>query len=197
MRITQIIVFLVLFLTSCKEDKQALLEAQQRESQRVEALVAELQAKWKFTLPDYTPEQQAFFQDWGQWFVLLSELKQTPQGSLKAFQDKASNLSLKVSDVTESIPVSLQRPELKSRFTVLRTKINALDLFVSLDQVPMEKVNICIVEINEQLVAIQAQVQEYILRTSIPMEEGERQMIERMRDTTRLLRQVPTVSDIE
>lgn len=197
MRITQIIVFLVLFFTSCKEDKQALLEAQQRESQRVEALVAELQAKWKFTLPDYTPEQQAFFQDWGQWFVLLSELKQTPQGSLKAFQDKASNLSLKVRDVTESIPVSLQRPELKSRFTVLRTKINALDLFVNLDQVPMEKVNICIVEINEQLVAIQAQVQEYILRTSIPMEEGERQMIERMRDTTRLLRQVPTVSDIE
>ena len=197
MRITQIIVFLVLFFTSCKEDKQALLEAQQRESQRVEALVAELQAKWKFTLPDYTPEQQAFFQDWGQWFVLLSELKQTPQGSLKAFQDKASNLSLKVRDVTESIPVSLQRPELKSRFTVLRTKINALDLFVNLDQVPMEKVNICIVEINEQLIAIQAQVQEYILRTSIPMEEGERQMIERMRDTTRLLRQVPTVSDIE
>lgn len=197
MRITQIIIFLTLFFTSCKEDKQALLEAQQRESQRVEALVAELQAKWKFILPDYTPEQQAFFQDWGQWFVLLSELKQTPQGSLKAFQDKASNLSLKVRDVTESIPVSLQRPELKSRFTVLRTKINALDLFVNLDQVPMEKVNICIVEINEQLVAIQAQVQEYILRTSIPMEEGERQMIERMRDTTRLLRQVPTVSDIE
>lgn len=197
MRIVQILLIVLVLFASCKNDQQALLEAQKRESERVDVLVAQLQSQWRFSLPEYTPEQQAFFQDWGQWFVLLTELQQAPKGSLKAFQDKASTLSLKVKDVTVSIPQPLQKPELISRFTVLRTKINALDLFIHLDQIPMDKVNICIVEINEQLRAIQAQVQEYILRTSIPVEEGEREMIEKMRDTTRLLRNSPTVLDID
>ena len=68
---------------------------------------------------------------------------------------------------------------------VLQTRINSLDLYINLDRIPLDLLKKYISEINEELVAITAQMDAVFIRAEIPVEEGELEAIQQLRDTTR------------
>jgi hypothetical protein len=61
-----------------------------------------------------------------------------------------------------------------------------LNLYINLDAIPAQKVVALIPEINTELVAIQAQMDEIVRKRNIPLEEGESEII-RMSDPSRAI----------
>jgi hypothetical protein len=133
---------------------------------------------------------QSLSVSWTAWRVLLNELSQKPKSTIGAFRSKAKTLSLKARDLNTNIPAQFDRPEIKSRIAVLLTKINALNLFINVADIPDQKVIATISDINTELSALQMQMGEIVRRSQIPKEEGEADMI-RMLDTARAIPNTP------
>lgn len=182
--------FILVFL-SCKNDDLARMEAREKEQEREVQIFKAINKHWQFQNFTLTDEAQALVQDWAEWRLLLSELDQKPTTSLGAFQSKAKQLSQKAQAVSQTVPTEINRPEIKGRILVLMTKINALDMFINLDQIPAEEIVQLIDEINTQIKAIETQLEEVIRRRQIPMEEGEQSLLDMIRDTTRAARELP------
>jgi hypothetical protein len=123
---------------------------------------------------------------WNEWRIFLSELNQKPKSTIGAFQKKAKELSKKAADLNNNIPIAYNKPEVKSRIAVLISKVNALNLFINLDEIPYQKVVALVTEINIQLVSLQTQLDEIVRKSTIPKEEGESDLIQ-MLDTSRAI----------
>ncbi|HEY0091947.1 MAG TPA: hypothetical protein VGB43_05610, partial [Flavobacterium sp.] len=145
---------------------------------------------WSFNSQPTNPTSQTLVSNWPQWRVLLDELGGKPQSTIGAFRKKAKILSQKAKDLGGSIPVAYNKPEIKSRIAVLQTKINSLNLFINLNDIPDQKIIGLIKEINIELASLQQQMAEIVRKTHIPKEEGESDMI-RMLDTSRAIPNVP------
>lgn len=177
---------LLLLLSSCQDEKQQ--EIQLREAKKKEQIFASVNAHWKFHAQPMNPPSQELTATWAPWRDLLRELGQKPQSSIEAFQKKAKVLSVKARELSTQVPSPYDKPEVKSRLAVLTAKINSLDLFLSLDDIPAEKVNREVDAINACLTSLQQQFDEIVRKSRIPTEQGESDLI-RMLDTTRA---VPT-----
>lgn len=183
-----VLVSFIFLLAGCREDDAKRLEAQAREEIKNEEVFKEIRDAWEFKLPVMGTKEQNLLGDWAQWRILTTEVRQKPSTSIEAFQTKARTFSLKIKEVNASVPLAVNVPEFKSRLLVLQTKMNVLDLYISLNPIPVDKVKITIEEINEQFLAIQNQLTEIILRREIPLEEGELETIQQLRDTTRMVK---------
>jgi hypothetical protein len=82
--------------------------------------------------------------------------------------------------------MAYNKPEVKSRIAVLICKINSLNLFINLDEIPDDKVVALIIEINIELISLQKQLDEIVRKSTIPREEGESDLIQ-MLDTSRAI----------
>lgn len=78
------------------------------------------------------------------------------------------------------------KPEVKSRIAVIVTKINSLNLYINLKNIPDQKIIKLIPEINQEIQSLQLQFAEIDAKNRIKMEDGEEDMI-RMLDTTRAI----------
>lgn len=199
----QILIKVILFsfvflLVSCREDDAKRLEAHAKEEIKNEEVFKQIKEAWVFKLPIFGSKEQNLMGDWAQWRILTTEIRQKPTTSIEAFQTKAKTFSLKSKEVNASIPLVLNVPEFKVRLLVLQTKMNVLDLYIHLNPIPVEKVKITITEINEQFLAIQNQLTEIVLRSEIPLEEGELETIQQLRDTTRMVKnKIQNTADFE
>lgn len=181
----------VLFATllSCNDEvKQREIE-HARDLKKKELVFATLDKSWSFNTQPLNATSQSLMANWTQWRELLRELSQKPQSSIGAFQKKSKVLSKKALDLNQQIPAQFDKPEIKSRIAVLITKINSLNLFINLNEIPEQKIVLLIAEINSDLVSLQSQMDEIVRKSLIPKEEGESEMI-RMLDTSRA---IPTV----
>ena len=88
--------------------------------------------------------------------------------------------------MNNNIPQAYNKPEVKSRISAITTKINSLNLFINLQNIPEKKVIAIIPEINQELQSLQLQFSEIDQKSQIKMEDGEADMI-RMLDTTRAI----------
>lgn len=181
----------ILFATllSCNDEvKQREIEHTQ-DLKKKELIFATLDKSWNFNTQPLNVTSQSLLANWTQWRELLRELSQKPQSSIGAFQKKSKALSKKAMDLNQQIPAQFDKPEIKSRIAVLITKINSLNLYINLNEIPEQKIVVLIKEINSDLISLQAQMDEIVRKSLIPKEEGESEMI-RMLDTSRA---VPTV----
>ena len=124
--------------------------------------------------------------NWVEWRVFLNELGQKPKSSIGAFQQKAKTLSKRAAELNNNIPIKYNLPEIKSRIAVITTKINAINLYIHLNQIPDKKIVQLAQEINVEVASMQWQLDEIKRKSEIKMEEGEGDMI-RMLDTTRAI----------
>ena len=67
---------------------------------------------------------------------------------------------------------------------VITTKINAINLYIHLSQIPDQKIVQLVQEINTELVSFQSQLDEIKVQSEIKIEDGESDML-KMLDTTR------------
>jgi len=185
MKYRLICLLLSLALLSCSDDEKRQAE-NARELKKKEAVFTKISNAWKFDTGATNETAATLAKSWNEWRILLKEMGQQPKSTIGAFQKKAKTLSLKAKDLNTSIPTQFARPEIKSRVAVLQTKINALNLFINLGDIPDQKVIALIADINAEVGAIQAQMGEIVRRSRIPKEEGEADML-RMLDTARAI----------
>lgn len=158
----------------------------QRDLQKKEQVFEQISRDWHFASQPSNPTATSLVATWEPWRDLLREMEQKPQSSIGAFQKKAKTLSEKVALLSENIPAPYNIPSVKSRIAVLSTKINELQLFLNLDQIPTEKVSALIRDTNTELSALQNQFHEITRRAQVKQEWGERDLF-KMRDTARAI----------
>ena len=178
----------VLFiLLSCKEDNQIRLAENLKDVKKKEVIFTNINKSWVFNTQPSNETSQTLTTTWVEWRIFLDELSKKPKSTIGAFQQKAKNLSKKALDLKTKIPVRFNGPAIKTRITVLITKVNSLDLYINLTRIPDEKVIMIIGEINAQIQSLQAQMGEITRRSQIQVEDGESELI-KMMDTTRAIK---------
>ena len=180
------VLFLFLIITSCKDVKQQRIAENEKDTKKKEIIFSNINKGWVFNSQPINSTAQSLNGTWAEWGVFLKELSQKPKSSIGAFQQKAKTLSKKVADLNNNIPITFDKPGIKSRIAVLTTKINSLTLYINLDKIPDEKVVALVGEINVELFSLQSQMDEIVRKNTIPKEEGESDLIQ-MLDTTRAI----------
>jgi hypothetical protein len=183
-----LIILLSYFVFSCQQnDTQHKLELE-KETKKQDDIFKSINNAWVFMVNPNDSSVNYLTSNWAEWNTFISEISQKPKSSIGAFQKKTKTLSIKVANLNINIPQKFNIPQIKSRISVLNTKIKSLELFINLKPIPEKKVVALIPEINSELISLQMQMQEIIRKEQIPREAGEPDRI-RMKDTTRL---VPT-----
>ena len=181
---TLLLVFV--FLSSCQEDPKARLLEQEKETKKREAIFTSINNGWNFNSQPLNGTSRELTTYWAEWRVFLNELGQKPKSSIGAFQQKAKTLSKRATELNNNIPIKYNLPEVKARIAVLTTKVNAINLYIHLNQIPDKKIVQLIQEINSEVASLQSQFNEIKVKSEIKVEDGEGDML-RMLDTTRAI----------
>ena len=184
------ILFFIVFIISCKNNDDIRIAENLKASKKKEVVFANINKGWVFNTQPSNETSQALTTNWTEWRIFLDELSKKPNSTIGAFQQKAKNLSKKALDLKTKIPTRFNGPAIKTRITVLITKVNSLDLYINLTQIPDAKVLMLIGEINTQIQSLQTQMDEITRRSLIKTEEGESDLI-KMMDTTRAIKENP------
>lgn len=180
---TLLIIFCV---TSCQEDPKLRALEQEKETQKREVIFANISKGWNFNSQPTNETARGLTTYWAEWRVFLHELGQKPKSSIGAFQQKAKTLSKRALELNNNIPIRYNLPEVKSRIAVITTKVNAIDLYIHLNQIPDKKITQIVQEINSELNSLESQIDEIRIKGEIKMEDGEADMIQ-MLDTSRAI----------
>jgi len=185
------LLFLLVFLSSCQEDTKVRAMEQEKETQKRDAIFTSINMGWNLNSHPINKTSNDLTSYWAEWRVFLNELGQKPKSSIGAFQQKAKSLSKRAVDLNNNIPIEFNLPEIKSRISVLTTKVNSVNLYIHLNQIPDKKIIKLLQEINAEVVSMQWQLDEIKHKSEIKTEEGESDML-KMLDTTRA---IPMVHD--
>jgi hypothetical protein len=180
------LLLIVLCLTSCQEDPKLRALEQEKEAQKREVIFNSINKGWNFNAQPINATSRSLTNSWNEWRIFLRELGQKPKSSLGAFQQKAKTLTKRANDLNNNIPVTYNLPQVKSRIDAIVTKINSINLYIHLNQIPDIKVTQLVQETNVELDAFQKELDEIVVKKKIKMEEGESDMIQ-MLDTTRAI----------
>lgn len=188
---------LVFVLFSCKNEDQNRIAETQKDIKKKEIIFSNIEKGWVFNANPINATSQANTLSWSEWRLFLTELNQKPKKTIGAFQKKSTELSKKVMDLNNNIPLDFNKPQIRSRISSLVTKVRMLDLFIHLDNIPDKKVIVLVSEINEELVSLQNQMDKIVQKSKIPMEAGESDLL-KMLDTTRAIPNVnPNLPRVE
>jgi len=169
-------------LLSCKEEDNDKLMV---EMEKKNALAFEkINKSWNIIIPAQSPEVQSEISKWKEWQSFEQDLKQKPKASISAFKLKVEALQKKSDSLHLFVPAKFNEPQVRSRIIAMQTKLQALDTYFSLDIVPQDKVERLIKELNQEIIAFYSQCEELIIKNKIPVEDGEKQLINAL-DTTR------------
>ncbi|GGC82476.1 hypothetical protein GCM10011508_07280 [Flavobacterium lutivivi] len=178
---------MTLVLVSCRKDEALQKLEQEREAKKLEVVFENINRNWNFNTQPINSTSQQLTQNWNEWRNFLKELSQKPKSSIGAFQQKAKTMSKKAQELNNNIPLTYNKPEVKSRIASVATKINSINLYIHLKMIPDDKIIKLIPEINEELRSLQNQLAEIDKKNNIKMEDGEADMI-KMLDTSRAIK---------
>jgi hypothetical protein len=168
-------------LVSCTEKLNVKSE---KAAQKNEAIFKSISSKWQFNFPSTSPSVQSTLNNWNHWEQFKKELEQKPKTSLLAFKMKSKNVALRADSLSLSVPSEFNIPQVRSRLITLNTKLNALETYLNLQDIPEKKVFSLITEINAEIKGVYGQWNEIVVKKAIPREIGEDEMIKAL-DTSR------------
>jgi hypothetical protein len=180
------LLFCLLCLTSCQEDPKIRALEQEKEAKKQEVIFNTINKGWNFNAQPSNESSRSLINTWAEWRVFLYELGQKPKSTIGAFQKKAKTLSKKAADLNNNIPIIYNLPEIKSRIAAINTKINSINLYINLNQIPDKKIVKLIQETNTEVASMQFQLEEITRKSNIKLEDGESDML-KMLDTTRAI----------
>lgn len=184
------LLLLVTFLFSCQQDDAKRKAEQLKDIKKKEAVFYAINEAWFFDIPEMTEKARVITNNWAELRLFVTELYQKPTSSISAFQKKAKILSKKVAELNNNIPAEFNTTPVRSRIAILNTKINSLNLYINLRDIPVKKVEKILAEINVELYWFYEQMEEIIIRSEIPAEEGEPDFM-LMKDSTRAIPNAP------
>lgn len=181
------VLVLVLF-TSCKDENENHEIEITRALKERELVFSNINKTWAFTPRTLTPESQNIATNWNEWRLFTAELYQKPKGTIGAFKQKTRSLAQKTEVLQSTIPEKLNKPQIKSRLSALITKIKALQSFMNFDRIPQQKVLDLITDLNLEVNAFQDQIEEIVRRGNIQLEEGEQEMLGRIKGKSEIIK---------
>jgi len=178
--------FLIFVLNSCQDENEKRLAENEKEAKKKEIIFNNINKGWSFIDEPINEISEKNVNDWKEWGEFLKELGGKPRKTIGAFQKKSSAIAKKAIALNNNIPAQFNQPQIKSRISILITKVKMMDLFIHLDKIPDEKVTFLIGEINKELVSLERQMDNIVVKSQIPKEQGEEDFL-RMLDTTRAI----------
>lgn len=184
----QISLFLLLttVLFSCQNENEKRLAENAKEAKKKEAIFNNINKGWTFLDEPINEISESQLNSWTEWREFIKEIGEKPRKTIGAFQKKSVAISKKAMALNNNIPAQFNQPQIKSRISILITKIRMLDLFIHLNNIPDDKVVFLIQEINKELISLERQMDKIVEKAKIPKEEGEEDFL-RMLDTTRAI----------
>lgn len=183
---------LIFIVFSCKNEDQKRFAENKKEAQKREIILLNIQKGWVFYDSPVTEASEKSIATWNELRMFLTELAQKPKKAIGAFQQKSKALTKKAMALNDNIPYTFSKPQIKSRISTLITKVQMLDLYLHLDNIPDKKVTQLVAEINLELVSLQRQMDKIVDKSKIPVEEGESDLL-KMMDTTRAIPNTPII----
>ena len=177
---------LIFVLNSCQNDNEKRLAENAKEAKKNEKIFSNINKAWVFIDEPINEASEKNVSSWNEWRDFLKELGEKPRKTIGAFQKKSTAISKKAMALNNNIPAEFNQPQIKSRISILITKVKMMDLFIHLSTIPDEKVTFLIGEINKELVSLERQMDKIVEKAKIPKEEGEEDFL-RMLDTTRAI----------
>ncbi len=173
-------------LFSCQNENEKRLAENAKEAKKKEAIFNNINKGWTFLDEPINEISESQLNSWTEWREFIKEIGEKPRKTIGAFQKKSTAISKKAMALNNNIPAQFNQPQIKSRISILITKIKMLDLFIHLNNIPDDKVVFLIQEINKELISLERQMDKIVERAKIPKEEGEVDFL-KMLDTTRAI----------
>lgn len=181
-----LVLFLVFILNSCQDENEKRLAENKKEAKKKEIIFNNINKEWSFIDEPINEVSEKNATDWKEWGEFLKELGGKPRKTIGAFQKKSAAIAKKAMALNNNIPAQFNQPQIRSRISILITKVKMMDLFIHLQKIPDDKVTFLIGEINKELVSLQRQMDKIVEKSKIPQEEGESDFL-RMLDTARAI----------
>lgn len=180
---SSLLLLLSLLIFSCQNKEERIADSD-KAAKHNDSVFTVINQNWKFNIPPVNSKVQTKINRWQEWRAFNEELQQKPKSSLNAFRLKSKSLTVKGEMINNNIPAMFNKPAVKSRISTLNTKLKSLETYISLEYIPTKKVIPLIQDITEEVISIQNQMNEIIVKSEIPKEEGEVIMLQAL-DTTR------------
>ncbi len=177
------ILFISVF-ASCKKVDTREQENQLRAQKHTDTVFTILTKNWVFKIPTQSTALQAEVSDWKAWLEFRNDISIKPISSISAFQKKSEILSNSSLNLFNEIPTNLNRPDIRSRITVLNTLLSNLEMYLTLDKIQEKQIIRLIPQINTAIASLVSQMEEIVVKKSIPKEVGEAEMLQAL-DTLR------------
>lgn len=179
---------LLILMASCnQENNQKRLAENAKDAKKKKVIFENIQKGWDFYDEPINEATEESIKTWTELRVFMQELAQKPRKTIGAFQQKSDAISKKAMVLNMNIPVLFDKPQIKSRISVLITKVRLLDMYIHLDNIPDKKVVQLVGEINKELATLQRQMDILTEKSKIPVEEGEDEMRRMLLDSARAI----------
>ena len=172
------------FISCNEDDRQREILAVKTEKQN-DSILNVISSNWKFNIPPVSSKAEAKLSGWNEWRQFKAELAEKPKGSLSAYRQKVKTIANKADQLNENIPDFFNKPQVRSRIGVLRTKVRSLYTYTNISVIPDKKVVGLINEITKETTSLQNQFNEIVVLSEVPKEMGEQEML-RALDTVRM-----------
>lgn len=183
LKITILFCIASMLCLSCQDDSTQRQAEIVRAQKANDSILKILSRNWQFNVPPATPKVQERIASWNEWQQFKNELNEKPTGSISAYRTKVKTLALRVDQLKNNIPPFFDKPAVRSRISVLITKIKSLYTYINITVVPEKKVITLIDEITKETASLQNQLNEIVLFSEIPVETREKEMLKAL-DTT-------------
>lgn len=171
------IIGLFLF-SSCQDNEKSAEEQQMLIAQKRDSIFKTIDDQWVIQIPKVNQNVQSNLVNWKEWNDFEKEYRVKPVTSLSAFLKKAQRLSKLAADLQNNIPEVYNNPDVRSRIFLLNTNLNSLEMLLALDLIPAKEVKELFGKINKNYQSLANQFDEILIRKAIPMEVGEKEMIQ-------------------
>lgn len=179
---------LLVLIVSCKgEDNQKRIAENAKDAQKKKIIFENIKKGWDFYDEPINEATEEGVKTWNELRLFIQELAQKPKKTISAYQQKAKAISKKAMALNNNLPELFNKPQIKSRISVLITKVRLLDMFIHLDDIPDKKVVQLVGEINKELATLQRQMDIITEKSKIPVEEGEDEMRRMLLDSARAI----------
>lgn len=176
---------LIFLLLACNQEPNAQKEDRKKQFAKEQEAFQAIEKAWVFSPSILYPESINLINSWKSYIEFRDFLKQKPKTSLQAFKEKAIFLREKSDLMNFDIPQNINLPDLVGRLHIIQTECKNLEMYLALQQVPVKEVNYTVVQLNQAILDLENRINEIYIKSKIPLEKGELEMLERLKDTSR------------
>lgn len=143
-----------------------------------DSLIWTIHQKWKFSVSISNPAVSSKLNNWEEWRNYVNEITISPSPSLSGFTFKSTALIQKVNALRISIPELYNKQETKARIALLETNVQNLDMLLELEPLNPKEITKLLAAIQKNTNSLINQFDEFEVKSRIPKEEGEDQLLQ-------------------